>query len=270
MTYRPATALILCVALVACAPAPEPDAAPAPEAVNPAADGFDAAGSDPEAIEIADRVMAAMGGRAAWDTTRYLSWRFFAPPPDGRTHVWDKETGWVRFEQGDQLTLVNVRTREGRSFAGGEPIEDPEALEEALQQGYEAWINDSYWLLMPYKLKDSGVTLTYVGEGETEAGRPADVLQLTFEGVGVTPQNKYHVWVDKERSLVEQWAYFESSDDPEPRFVTPWADWREYGDILLSGGRGQVALTEIAVHAALPEAVFTSPEPVDVPTSGGR
>lgn len=46
---------------------------------------------------------------------------------------------------------------------------------------------------MPYKLKDSGVTLKYKGEGQTEEGEPAQVLVLTFKDVGVTPQNKYEV-----------------------------------------------------------------------------
>ncbi len=47
------------------------------KSANPAADGFDMAGSDPKAVEIADQVMQAMGGRKAWDNTHYISWNFF-------------------------------------------------------------------------------------------------------------------------------------------------------------------------------------------------
>lgn len=231
---------------------------------NPPAPGFNAAASDPEAIEIADQVMESMGGREAWDRTRYVSWRFFAPPPDGRTHVWDKHSGDLRFQHGDRLVLMNIHTREGEVWENGEKIEEPEALADALERGYEAWINDSYWLCMPYKLKDSGVTLKYQGEGETQEGRPAHVLQLTFEDVGVTPQNKYHVWVDKERMLVTQWAYYPEAADEEPRFTLPWKGWEKHGEILLSGDRGQMQLTEISVFDELPESVFTSPDPVDL------
>jgi len=56
---------------------------------NPAMPGFDAEGSDPEAIAVADEVMENLGGRRAWDESRYLTWKFFGR----RTHVWDKHSG---------------------------------------------------------------------------------------------------------------------------------------------------------------------------------
>ena len=254
----PTAALLL--ALAGCAGSEEASAPPAAVPVNPAAEGFNAAGSDEEAIAIADAVMASMGGRRGFDETRYLSWNFFG----FRTHVWDKLSGDLRFEQGPALTLMNVHTKEGRVWEEGEEITDPTVLAETLQTGYEAFINDSYWLLMPYKLKDSGVTLELLGDATTEAGREAHVLQLTFDSVGVTPQNKYHVYVDKERMLVEQWNFFDSYEDPEPQFKTPWAQWESHGAILLSGDRGERQLSDIRVFAELPESVFQNPEPIDL------
>ncbi|MHC4769928.1 MAG: hypothetical protein ACYTEI_14630, partial [Planctomycetota bacterium] len=72
-----------------------PTTRPASGDPNPPAPGFDAEGSDPEAIWIADAVMARMGGRRAWDRTRYVTWSFF----DRRRHVWDKHAGRVRVER---------------------------------------------------------------------------------------------------------------------------------------------------------------------------
>jgi hypothetical protein len=227
---------------------------------NPAAAGFDEAGSDAKAIAIADEVMAAMGGRRAWDQTRHLAWNFFGV----RTHVWDRWTGDLRSQAGSQLVLMNINSRQGRAWKDGAEVTDRAQLEAILDGGYKAWINDTYWLLMPYKLKDSGVTLTYLGDGTMETGRPADVLQLTFKDVGVTPENKYHVWVDKERRLVEQWAYFPKASDAEPRFKTPWAHWERHGKVLLSGDRGERKLTDLRVYDELPESVYRSPEPVDL------
>ncbi|HVS16272.1 MAG TPA: hypothetical protein VMV46_20335 [Thermoanaerobaculia bacterium] len=237
-------------------------------AQNPPAEGFDAAGSDPEAVAIADEVMTAMGGRAAWDSTRYLSWNFFGM----RTHVWDRWTGDVRYQVGDTLVLANIHSQEGRAFRDGEEVTDPEERAKLLDQTYKAWVNDSYWLLMPYKLKDSGVTLRYQGEGAMADGRVADVLELTFEGVGVTPDNKYDVYVSKDRRLVEQWSFYTRYDDAEPRFTTPWAGWTRHGGVLLSGDRGERQLSDIRVFEELPRSVFESPEPVDIasfPTAGG-
>ena len=225
---------------------------------NPPADGFNVASSDARAIELADSVMAAMGGRKAWDATRYLSWNFFGM----RTHLWDKWTGDLRYEQGDSLVLMNINSREGRAFKGGAELEGEE-LAKALEGGYRAWVNDSYWLLMPYKLKDSGVTLRYVGEQAMDDGRAADVLQLTFEDVGVTPENKYHVFVAKDSGLVEQWAFFRSASDEAPGFKTPWAKWTRHGNVLLSGDRGQRQLSDITVYENIDRSAFDNPEPTD-------
>jgi hypothetical protein len=233
---------------------------PAAASENPPAPGFDIAGSDAQAIAVADAVMERLGGRDSWDQTRFLTWRFFGK----RRHVWDKWTGDIRYESGDLLVLMNIHTRRGRAWQNGAEIVDADTLAARLRHGYEAWINDSYWVFMPFKLKDSGVTLKYKEKGQTEDGRAADVLVLTFREVGVTPQNKYEVWVDEETRLVTQWAFYTKAADAEPRFVNPWANWQQYGRIWLSDDRGRRKHTEIAVFDELPPSVFTRPEPVDV------
>ena len=239
---------------------------------NPAADGFDVVGSDQKAIAIADEVMVRLGGRQNWDDTRYITWRFFG----GRLHVWDKWSGNIRFEQGDAVVLMNIHTRQGKVWQGGKETVVADSLAKWLDSGYKSWINDSYWIAMPYKLKDTGVTLKYGGQGQTQEGRAADILVLTFAGVGVTPQNKYDVYVDKESRLVTQWAFYSTVGDAEPRFITPWANWRQYGRIWLSDGRGigrqgtPRAHSEIAVFDELPASVFADPAPVDMMELAGQ
>jgi hypothetical protein len=232
---------------------------------NPAAPGFNAEASDAPAIEIADQVMAALGGRQAWDETRFITWSFFGR----RRHVWDKYTGDIRVEGVDRdtekpyLILMNVHTTEGRVWSGGAEITDPAALEKMLDLGEAVWINDSYWMFMPYKLKDSGVTLLDLGEREMLDGRAADTLQLTFQAVGRTPENKYHVYVSRDSGLVEQWDFFSQAEDAEPRFQNPWHNWRRYGAILLSDNRGDSGHTDIAVFTDLPPAILSAPDEVD-------
>ena len=109
---------------------------------------------------------------------------------------------------------------------------------------------------MPFKLKDSGVTLTYVGDDTTQTGIAADVLQLTFEDVGNTPKNKYHVWVDRSDNLIKQWAFFRENDMEDPNFVTPWVDYKKYGSIFLSGDRGKRKITNIEVLEDIEESIF--------------
>jgi hypothetical protein len=50
---------------------------------------------------------------------------------------------------------------------------------------------------MPWKLQDPGVNLTYVKTEQLPNGTTADILQLTFNAVGVTPENKYWLYVDR-------------------------------------------------------------------------
>ena len=256
LLLRPLGLLLLVLTFQACSPATENQ----PE--NPPAEGFNEAGSDAQAIQVADEVMAAQGGRKNWDDTRYLTWNFFG----NRRHVWDKQTGDVRVDylKEDRKVLLNLNTGQGKVYKDGAEVTHPDSLAKYLQQGKEAWINDSYWLVMPYKLKDSGVTLKYLREDTTEAGQPADVLQLTFQDVGVTPQNRYEVYVDKQNRLVSQWAFYPNASDQEPRFVRPWDDYQTYGNIKLSGGRGNTNITEIKVLEQVPEGTFTSLEPVDL------
>lgn len=238
------------------------DPGPAP---NPPAAGFNFEDSDQRAMDIADRVMEEMGGRDDWDRTRYITWNFFGR----RTHIWEKNGGDDRIEFTDQrgqryVILMNVNSRDGRVFRDGVELINPSERHEWLRRGYEMWVNDSYWLVMPYKLKDTGVTLTYKGESTMNDGRYADVLQLTFQGVGVTPDNKYDVYVAKDSHLVEQWSYYRDAADAQPAVTTPWSDWKWHGEIMLSGDRGERQITDIVVLTDVPMQTFTSPDPVDV------
>lgn len=257
MTLRAFLFLTVAVMLHSCQTEPQPNSteqALPPSTPNPPAEGFNAEGSDPQAIAIADSVMLAMGGRQSWDTTRYFHWNFFGM----RTLLWDKKEGLVKITMLKDSTqmVVDLDTGEGEIYSQGKMVTDETALREGLQQAKSIWINDAYWLFMPFKLKDSGVTLAYLKADTTQAGQAADLLQLTFDSVGDTPQNKYHVWVGKEDRLVRQWAYFSNATDEEPKFILPWDDYQTYGDLLLSGDRGERQITDIRVMEEVPRAAF--------------
>jgi hypothetical protein len=66
--------------------------------------------------------------------------------------------------------------------------------------------------------------------------------------VGVTPDNKYHVWVDKKSRLVTQWAFFEKFTDEKPGLMNAWSGYIKVGKILISterGSRGSMAPVEV-------------------------
>ncbi len=213
------------------------------EEVNPPAPGFLAAESDPEAIKIADEVMLAMGGRAAWDAVDTLAWNFFG----FRNLVWSKKSGEVTItspKENSTLT-INLFTGKGSARYGTWEINDPDTLQSNIEKAMNIWINDSYWLVMPFKLKDTGVKLKYLGDGTTDDNQAADKLELTFFNTGNTPENKYHVYVDKKTRLVSQWDFFNKTDDQNPKFKMPWKGYVEVDGILLSEDRGERKVTVV-------------------------
>ena len=224
--------------------------------------GFNTEGSDPQAIAIADSVMKASGGRYAWNMTRYIRWNFF----NSRTLVWDKWNERVRidFNNNSMKIRLNLKDMTGRVWKDGQELTQPDSVKKYLERGKGMWINDSYWLVMPFKLKDSGVTLKYLGKKPNTIGAESDVLELTFKSVGNTPDNKYNIYVNPSSHLVTQWDYFKTSKDEKPSMSTPWSDYRGLGNIMLSISRGEGRnMTPLGVYKAIPDSVFTSFNDID-------
>ena len=223
---------------------------------NPAAPGFDMAHSDPAAVELADSIMTAMGGRKNWDKTRFISWNFFGR----RNLTWDKVEGKVRIESTPDSTiyLVNINDLTGRVQIKGQELTEPDSLKKMLARGKSIWINDSYWLCMPFKLKDTGVTLKYLGEDTARNGMRCNVLELTFQNVGDTPENKYRIYVDLKDNLVKQWAYYKEASQDSASQVWPWDNYKKYGGLLLSADRSDgKGPRNVRVDEKLPPEIFS-------------
>lgn len=226
------------------------------QGANPAMEGFDWEGSDPAAIELADSIMVAMGGRKNWDKTRYITWDFF----DVRHLVWDKFTGRVRIESypDNRTYLINVNTDTGRVKRYDGEIINPDTVKKYVGFGKSIWINDSYWLVMPFKLKDSGVTLKYLGADTVTGTKKYNVLEVTFKEVGDTPQNKYRLYVDIKTKLVMLWAFYLEATQEKPHWVRPWDTYQKYGNILISADRSDgKGPWGVKVQDTMPDSVFT-------------
>lgn len=226
--------------------------------------------SEGRAKELAEQTLKAMGGRDGLAATRYFRFNFFG----FRLHHWDSHSGDHRLEgktrEGESyVVLHNINSRQGSAWLDGEALKG-EKLDEWLKNAHSAWINDVYWLLMPYKMLDPGVHLAYDGE-ETLDGVVYDKVLLTFDEVGLTPGDRYWAYLNRETGLMDRWAYVlqDWEADRQPT-QWQWTDWQRYGRILLSprrfnpDGEREALLSELAVFDTLPADVFTSPEPVVV------
>jgi hypothetical protein len=207
-----------------------------------------------KATTIAKEVEVAMGGLENYKNTHFIQWDF-----GKRTLYWDKWTGNVRIESPDKnlVILVNINTLTGKVFENDTLITDEAETKKLLNQGKNMWINDSYWLVMPWKLQDPGVTLTYLKTDALPNEKIADVLQLTFNNVGVTPENKYLVYVDQQDHLIKQWAFYKNFNDTEPKFIRPWDNYQKAGNILLSFNRSEFGPTKVIVKDAFDVDIFS-------------
>jgi len=210
--------------------------------------------SDAEAVALADKVIAAHGGEESWNKTRYIAWNFLG----ARDLIWDKYTGNVRIDfSGENSTyLININEDTGRVKVGDRELTKNDSLDRYIERGKQIWVNDAYWLVFPFKFKDPGVQLTYQGQDTTLAGEEAEVISLTFEEVGFTPQNKYNAYIHPETHLILQWDYFRNASDSTASFSNLWSDYKKYGDIYLSSGRGERSLGNIKVAQEWDDTVF--------------
>lgn len=209
---------------------------PAPEVAAPeaAAPEMRAAAT---AEEIASALAERMGGQA-FAAARVLRFTW-AVERDGEQvvaydHSWDRWTGDYRVAGTDResgtpwLALFNLETREGRAWLGGEELAGA-VLAERLESAYGRFINDSYWLLMPWKWLDPGVLLAYVGTDEVD-GDLCDVVELTFgEDIGLTSNDRYRGYVSRASGLMTRWSYVLqnedlTSGDGEPT-TWSWTEW---------------------------------------------
>ncbi|MFQ5675299.1 MAG: hypothetical protein ACE5G1_05325 [bacterium] len=208
-----------------------------------ASNGFDASKSDPQAVQVVDEMMAALGGQDNWQKVRFLSYHWIVEV-DGNTrsdfrHDWDRYTNNYRVEgtnrDGQHFVIVfNTQSKEGDVFLDGTKVTVDSTRAQWLERAYGRYINDSYWLLMPYKLKDPGVILSYEGEKEVD-GDNYDVVKVTFASVGLTPGDTYWAYIGKSDRLMHKWEYKLQGwpADRQPSSAW-WREWQDVGNIKLA------------------------------------
>lgn len=210
-----------------------------------------------KASALVSKMMEAMGGVEEWDDLKYVSWTFFG----ARHLVWDKANNRVRIEtpRDSSIYLVNLDELEGKYAYNGLEITDSDIIISKIERAKSMWINDMYWLFMPFKLYDQGVTVKYVKEDTTAMGTMADVLELRFEDVGDTPQNKYEVYIDQNDNLIKQWDFFADANQEKASKVWPWDNYKDYNGLLLSANRSDKSgPSNVRVYDQLNDRVFTS------------
>jgi hypothetical protein len=208
--------------------------------------------SDPRAHEVATQLVQAMGGRDHWNQMGFLRFDWVVEQEGHEVararHLWDHKSGRDRVEwktrDGQQVqAIVDLASRQGRVWVDGQLVSGADSAS-WLEKAYGRFINDSYWLLMPWKIEDPGTHLEYAGEAVLN-GDTYDILHLHFDAdVGLTPGDQYWAYVNRATHRMDRWAYFLQSMEGEPSLdhatVWSWTDWRSMDGMWMSSDRVQV------------------------------
>ena len=198
-----------------------------------------AAENSSDGKQLAQAVWGASGG-ANWDDVKTIDFTF-AVEKNGKTvakaqHHWDvaAQTDEVKWKGKD--VTVNLAN----------PAQDKDA-----KAAYARWVNDSYWLLAPLKLRDRGVTVTSEGTKEVN-GEKCEVLHLSFGQVGLTPTDQYRLYIDPASKLVRSWDYIPKDGKG---MSGSWEDYKKSGGLMLAtnhkmDGGVQIKMLDLKVTTA--------------------
>ena len=256
MSVRPAwlTAIALLTGLAACSEPPGPR-------LETAADS------------LAFSVSEAAGGVAAWNALPALAfdWAVVVDSTERLRvhHLWDKagDRSRVEWPVGEDSVVVAVISPstfdpdapEGQAAINGVPLEG-EALAERLVSAHRRHINDTYWLLAPLKTLDPGVL--------RETSLDGRMLVLTFDGVGLTPGDRYEIETEPGTGSMTAWTFVLEGDTARSRWewIQPAEVEGPGGPLRLAtlkvkDGEGTVIITDPRPVAELDETAFTDLEP---------
>lgn len=154
---------------------------------------YDRSTATPEALEMADKILAAHGGAAAWEAAKQIRWRqtvvVDGKPTLTGEQAWDRWNArhWTKTdrEKGGAFAvfyeIYGTRVAGyivGRS-GGRQTVPTGEAAEGAVV-ARKAWQRDVTVTLLPFLLHEPGAKVEYVGIGR-EAELELHELMITFD-----------------------------------------------------------------------------------------
>lgn len=189
---------------------------------------------DPQAVALAQKTIQAMGGMDAWKQVPAIRFNFQVEsegnPPRAVKHLWDHKNPRDHVEGKtkdgkSQVAWIDLRTKQGEAWIDNKKLQGEE-LKKALEWANSRWINDTYWLIMPFKTLDSGVTMTKEPDKDGH-----EILHLSFSKVGETPGDQYWAFINKQSGLMDRWQYTLQDGS---KGDWNWVDWQEFGKVKLS------------------------------------
>ena len=135
-------------------------------------------GKDADALAI--KMLNALDGDA-FDNTEILKWSF----RNEHFYTWNKQENIVHVSwYNNKVTLYTKQPEKSELYVDGKISNNPELI----TQAQNFFNNDSFWLVAPYKIFDSGTERSIVKHNDKDA------LLITYTSGGSTPGDSY-LWI---------------------------------------------------------------------------
>jgi hypothetical protein len=185
-----------------------------------------AADADP-GTALAQRVHEAAGGRKLREVAEL---RFnFVVMVDGEKKS-DVRHRWDLRGSRDRVTWTDRQGVSRDVIVDLTKKPEGEASDEA--KAYARWINDSYWLILPLKRLDPGVIRTREDDRPWN-GKTYQILRLEFQKVGLTPGDRYWLFIDPKTARIERWEMVLEGQKP-PAEGFSFEEYQAVGPLALA------------------------------------
>ncbi|HEY2615380.1 MAG TPA: hypothetical protein VGI42_06695 [Chthoniobacterales bacterium] len=173
--------------------------------------------------QLATDLWKASGGEN-WDKVKELRFTF-AVEQEGKAlfqaqHIWDVPAGTDQVKWKDKQGVAHDVTVNLNA-----PAKDGEG-----KTAYDRWVNDSYWLLAPLKIRDAGVKVDASGTKDLN-GAPCETVHLSFAQVGLTPGDQYVFYLDPQTKLPRAWDYTPKTGEG---MQATWEKYQSFGGLKLA------------------------------------
>lgn len=179
--------------------------------------------SPSQAEQLATDLWKTSGGEN-WPKVEEIQFTF-SVEQDGKPlfaahHTWNVANG---------TDEVKWKDKQGKDHQVTANLVTPPTDEEG-KTAYARWVNDSYWLLAPLKIKDRGVHVEGGGSKDLN-GVTCETLRLKFDNVGLTPTDQYIFYVDPKTKLPLAWDYIPKSGTG---MQATWEKFQSFGGLNLA------------------------------------
>ncbi|MBL9013335.1 MAG: hypothetical protein JNL83_04115 [Myxococcales bacterium] len=218
---------------------------------------FDRTTASEETLTMADKVLAAHGGAAAWEAAKQIRWKQTVTLDGKQTssveQAWDRWNArhWAQLERekgGAFAVMYDIYGSyasgyiQGRS--GGKQVVPTGEAAEGVKVARRAWQRDATVTLAPFLMFEPGAKLEYKGiakDGDLELHE----IQVTFDPKDAAREGlELHLYCDKDTFLVKRIALGQSGGE---KSVYELLSYKAFGGLQISTERKNLGSGETVI-----------------------